>query len=106
MPVAGTRALAFEVLRETFERAGHTELAFRAGAEWLGLGGRDRAQAQRLAYGSVQRKGTSDAAIEKLSGRAIRLLDPPVAAACASASTSCCSPTGPPTTPPSTRRWS
>jgi 16S rRNA (cytosine967-C5)-methyltransferase len=81
MPVAAPRGLAFEVLRETFERGGHTELAFRAGAERLGLAGRDRAQAQRLAYGSVQRKGTSDAAIERLSGRAIRLLDPPVAAA-------------------------
>jgi 16S rRNA (cytosine967-C5)-methyltransferase len=81
VPVAGPRALAFEVLRETFERGGHTELAFRAGAERLGLAGRDRAQAQRLTYGSVQRRGTADAAIEKLSGRAIRLLDPPVAAA-------------------------
>lgn len=81
MPVAAPRALAFEVLRETFEREGHTEVAFRAGAERLGLDGRDRAQAQRLTYGSVQRKGTSDAAIERLSGRAMRLLDPPVAAA-------------------------
>ena len=81
MPVEAPRALAFEVLRETFERGGHTELAFRAGAERLGLAGRDRAQAQRLAYGSVQRRGTSDAAIERLSGRAMRLLDPPVAAA-------------------------
>lgn len=81
MPVAAPRALAFEVLRETFERGGHTELAFRAGVERLGLAGRDRAQAQRLAYGSVQRRGTADAAIERLAGRAIRLLDPPVAAA-------------------------
>ncbi|HVV90231.1 MAG TPA: transcription antitermination factor NusB [Solirubrobacterales bacterium] len=81
MSVSAPRALAFEVLRETFERRGHTELVFRAGAERLGLAGRDRAQAQRLAYGSVQRRGTSDAAIERLSGRAIRLLDPPVAAA-------------------------
>src|SRR5882757_9188361 len=81
VPVAAPRALAFEVLRETFEREGHTEIAFRAGAERLGLAGRDRAQAQRLTYGSVQRRGTSDAAIERLSGRAIRLLDPPVAAA-------------------------
>jgi len=81
VPVAAPRALAFETLRETFERGAHTEVAFRAGAERLGLGGRDRAQAQRLAYGSVQRRGTADAAIERLSGRAIRLLDPPVAAA-------------------------
>jgi 16S rRNA (cytosine967-C5)-methyltransferase len=81
VPVAAPRALAFEILRDTFERGGHTEVAFRAGVERLGLEGRDRAQAQRLAYGSVQRRGTSDAAIERLSGRAIRLLDPPVAAA-------------------------
>jgi 16S rRNA (cytosine967-C5)-methyltransferase len=81
VPVEAPRALAFEVLRQTFEHGAHTELAFRAGAEELGLVGRDRAQAQRLAYGSVQRRGTSDAAIERLSGRAIRLLDPPVAAA-------------------------
>jgi 16S rRNA (cytosine967-C5)-methyltransferase len=81
VPVEAPRALAFEVLRETFEREGHTEVAFRAGAERLGLTGRDRAQAQRLTYGSVQRRGTSDAAIERLSGRAMRLLDPPVAAA-------------------------
>jgi 16S rRNA (cytosine967-C5)-methyltransferase len=81
VPVEAPRALAFEVLRETFERDAHTELVFRVGAERLGLGGRDRAQAQRLTYGSVQRRGTSDAAIERLSGRALRLLDPPVAAA-------------------------
>jgi 16S rRNA (cytosine967-C5)-methyltransferase len=81
VPVEAPRALAFEVLRETFEREGHTEVVFRAGAERLGLAGRDRAQAQRLTYGSVQRRGTSDAAIERLSGRAMRLLDPPVAAA-------------------------
>jgi 16S rRNA (cytosine967-C5)-methyltransferase len=81
VPVAAPRALAFEVLRETFERGAHTELAFRAGADRLALDGRDRAQAQRLTYGSVQRRGTSDAAIERLSGRAMPLLDPPVAAA-------------------------
>ena len=81
MPVEAPRALAFEVLRETFERGGHTELAYREGAERLGLAGRDRAQAQRLAYGAVQRRGTSDAAIERLAGRSVRLLDPPVLAA-------------------------
>ncbi|HSY40296.1 MAG TPA: transcription antitermination factor NusB, partial [Polyangia bacterium] len=81
VPVEAPRALAFEVLRQTFEHGAHTELAFRAGAERLGLTGRNRAQAQRLAYGSVQRRGTSDAAIERLAGRAIHLLDPQVTAA-------------------------
>ena len=46
-----------------------------------GLDGRERAQAQRLAYGAVQRRGTSDAAIERLADRSPRLLDPPVLAA-------------------------
>ncbi|MET0558790.1 MAG: transcription antitermination factor NusB [Solirubrobacterales bacterium] len=79
--VAPARALAFETLRETFERDAFTERAFRAGAERLGLAGRERAQAQRLAYGAVQRRGTSDAAIERLAERSLRLLDPPVLAA-------------------------
>jgi 16S rRNA (cytosine967-C5)-methyltransferase len=81
MAIAPARTLAFEVLRETFERDAHTEAVFRAGSERLRLEGRERAQAQRLAYGSVQRRGTSDAAIERLARRGIRQLDPPVLAA-------------------------
>jgi 16S rRNA (cytosine967-C5)-methyltransferase len=76
--VSPARSLAFAVLRATFEDDAFTERAFRAEADRLGLAGRDRAQAQRLAYGSVQRRGTSDVAIERLAGRSIRLLDPPV----------------------------
>jgi 16S rRNA (cytosine967-C5)-methyltransferase len=79
--IAPARALAFATIRETFERDAFTERAFRAGAERLGLDGRERAQAQRLAYGAVQRRGTSDAGIERLAGRSTRLLDPPVLAA-------------------------
>lgn len=79
--IATARSLAFETVRQTFEDGAFTERAFRDGAERLGLGGRDRAQAQRLAYGAVQRRGTADAAIERLAGRSTRLLDPPVLAA-------------------------
>jgi len=79
--IAPARSLAFETIRETFERDAFTERAFRAGAERLGLEGRERAQAQRLAYGAVQRRGTTDAATERLAGRSTRLLDPPVLAA-------------------------
>jgi 16S rRNA (cytosine967-C5)-methyltransferase len=79
--IAPARALAFATIRETFERDAFTERAFRAGVERLGLDGRERAQAQRLAYGAVQRRGTTDAAIERLAGRSTRLLDPPVLAA-------------------------
>jgi len=79
--IARARRLAFATVRETFEDGAHTERAFRAGAERLGLEGRERAQAQRLAYGAVQRRGTADAAIERLADRAPNLLDPPVLAA-------------------------
>jgi 16S rRNA (cytosine967-C5)-methyltransferase len=79
--VAPARALAFATLRATFEDGAFTERAFRFEADRLRLDGRDRAQAQRLAYGAVQRRGTSDVAIEQLAGRSTRLLDPPVLAA-------------------------
>ncbi len=79
--IAPARALAFAVLRATFEEEAHTERAFRAAVEERGLEGRERAQAQRLTYGAVQRRGTADAAIELLAGRSTRLLDPPVLAA-------------------------
>jgi 16S rRNA (cytosine967-C5)-methyltransferase len=79
--VSPARALAFATVRATFEDGAFTERAFRAEADRLELGGRDRAQAQRLAYGAVQRRGTSDVAIERLAGRSTRLLDPPVLAA-------------------------
>ncbi len=79
--IAPARALAFETIRQTFEQGAFTERAFRAGAERLGIAGRERAQAQRLAFGAVQRRGTADAAIERLAGRSTRLLDPPVLAA-------------------------
>ncbi len=81
MSVSPARALAFETIRATFEANAHTERFFREEAEKRGLAGRDRAQAQRLAYGAVQRRGTADAAIEQLAERSPRLLDPPVIAA-------------------------
>jgi 16S rRNA (cytosine967-C5)-methyltransferase len=79
--IAPARLLAFETIRQTFEDGAHTERAFRAAADRLEIAGRERAQAQRLAFGAVQRRGTTDAAIERLAGRSISLLDPPVLAA-------------------------
>jgi 16S rRNA (cytosine967-C5)-methyltransferase len=78
--ISVARALAFEVIRATFEDNAFTERAFRERADAQGLAGRERAQAQRLAYGAVQRRGTSDAAIARLSERAPARLDPPVIA--------------------------
>jgi 16S rRNA (cytosine967-C5)-methyltransferase len=78
--IAPARLLAFETLRATFERDAFTERAFREAAAVRRIGGRERAQAQRLAFGAVQRRGTADVAIERLAGRSTRLLDPPVLA--------------------------
>lgn len=79
--IAPARALAFEVLRRSFEDGAFSERVFRAEAQRRGLAGRERAQAQRLSYGAVQRRGTADAAIERLAERSVKLLDPPVLAA-------------------------
>lgn len=79
--IAPARALAFETIRATFEQDAHTERFFREAADAQELAGRERAQAQRLAFGAVQRRGTADAAIERLAERSPRLLDQPVVAA-------------------------
>jgi 16S rRNA (cytosine967-C5)-methyltransferase len=79
--ISPARALAYATIRATFEDDAFAERAFRAGAEERGIEGRDRAQAQRLAYGTIQRRATLDAAIERLADRSTRLLDPPVLAA-------------------------
>jgi 16S rRNA (cytosine967-C5)-methyltransferase len=78
--IAPARQLAYETIRATFEREAHTELAFRQAADDARLDGRERAQAQRLSYGAVQRRGTIDAALERLVDRPLREIDPPVLA--------------------------
>ena len=79
--ITEARAVALEVVRATFEDGAFTERAFREAADARGLAGRERAQAQRLAYGAVQRRATADAAIGRLSDRPAGGLDPPVLAA-------------------------
>jgi 16S rRNA (cytosine967-C5)-methyltransferase len=79
--ISPARQLAYATIRATFERDAHTERFFREAADERGLAGRERAQAQRLAYGAVQRRGTSDAGLERLVDRPLRELDPPLIAA-------------------------
>ena len=62
-----------------WEDGAYADRAFRTAA--TGLDPRDRALAQRLAYGTVQRVRTLDHAIETLGRRPVRKLDPPVLAA-------------------------
>jgi 16S rRNA (cytosine967-C5)-methyltransferase len=77
--VSPARRVAYEVLLRVFEQDAYADRAFRAAAE--GLDERERAFAQRLAYGAVQRVRTLDHAIETLGRRPVRKLDPPVRAA-------------------------
>jgi 16S rRNA (cytosine967-C5)-methyltransferase len=77
--VSPARRAAYEVLLRVFEQEAYADRAFRSAAE--GLDERERAFAQRLAYGSVQRVRTLDHAIETLGRRPVRKLDPPVRAA-------------------------
>ncbi|HEX7245455.1 MAG TPA: 16S rRNA (cytosine(967)-C(5))-methyltransferase RsmB [Solirubrobacterales bacterium] len=79
--ISPARQLAFETIRATFEQDEYTERAFREAADGRGVAGRERTQAQRLAYGAVQRRGTLDAGLERLVDRPLRRLDPPVLAA-------------------------
>jgi 16S rRNA (cytosine967-C5)-methyltransferase len=62
-----------------FEDDAYADRAFRTAAS--ALDDRDRALAQLLAFGAVQRVRTLDHAIEKLGRRPVRRLDPPVRAA-------------------------
>jgi 16S rRNA (cytosine967-C5)-methyltransferase len=77
--ISPARTAAYEVLLRVFEQDAYADRAFRSAAE--GLDERDRAFAQRLTYGSVQRVRTLDHAIETLGKRPVRKLDPPVRAA-------------------------
>jgi len=76
---APARRCAFLVLRRVFEHGAYADRAFHAAAR--GLEARDRALAMRLAYGAVQRKGTLDHLIERLTSRPQARLEAPVRAA-------------------------
>ena len=75
------RLAAYETLRRVFEEGAWADRALRSAVSRPGLGGRERAQAQALAYGAVQRRGSSDHFIELLAGRRPERIDPPLLAA-------------------------
>jgi len=79
MTVSAARRVAYEVLLRVFEQDAYADRVFRTAASELDE--RERAFAQRLAYGAVQRVRTLDHAIETLGRRPVRKLDPPVRAA-------------------------
>jgi len=73
------RRAAFRVLLRVFEDDAYADQVLRSAATRLDE--RDRALAQRLAFGAVQRVRTLDHAIETLGRRRVHRLDPPVRAA-------------------------
>jgi 16S rRNA (cytosine967-C5)-methyltransferase len=74
--VSPARRAAYETVARVFEHDAYADRAFRTAA--AALDPRDRALAQRLAYGTVQRVRTLDHALEALGRRPVRKLDPPV----------------------------
>jgi len=76
--VSPARTAAYETVLRVFEQDAYADRALRTAAESLDQ--RDRAFAQRLAYGTIQRVRTLDHAIEELGRRPVRKLDPPVRA--------------------------
>src|SRR5258706_9542167 len=79
MVVSAARRVAYEVLLRVFEQDAYADRVFRTAAR--DLDERERALAQRLSYGAVQRVRTLDHAIDPLGKRPVRKLDPPVRAA-------------------------
>jgi 16S rRNA (cytosine967-C5)-methyltransferase len=77
--VSPARRAAYETVLRVFEQDAYADRALRTAA--ASLDRRDRALAQRLAYGTIQRVRTLDYAIEELGRRPVRKLDPPVRAA-------------------------
>ena len=79
MSVSRARRAAFDTILRVFEDEAYADRAFPPAAATLDP--RDRALAQRLAYGTIQRVRTLDHGIETLGRRPVRKLDPPVRAA-------------------------
>ena len=77
MSVSPGRRAAFEVVRRTLAEGAYTDRALHA--ETRGLDARDRAFAKRLAFGTVQRRGTFDWITAQHTTR--KRLDPEVRAA-------------------------
>ena len=70
------RRVAHKVLMRVFEDDAYADRAF--ASEAAALDPRDRAFAQRIAYGAIQMVRLLDHAIERLGGRPVTAMDPPV----------------------------
>jgi 16S rRNA (cytosine967-C5)-methyltransferase len=76
---SAARRAAHRTLVRVFDEGAYADRAF--ATEAADLDARDRAFAQRLAYGTIQRARTLDHALEAIGGRPVSELDVPVRAA-------------------------
>jgi len=76
---SASRSVALRILVRVFEEGAYADRAF--AGEAAELDARDRAFAQRIAYGAIQRVRTLDHALEAIGGRPVAALDVPVRAA-------------------------
>jgi 16S rRNA (cytosine967-C5)-methyltransferase len=79
MSASPARRVAHRVLVRVFDEGAYADRAF--AGEAADLDARDRAFAQRISYGAIQRVRTLDNAVESIGGRAVAELDVPVRAA-------------------------
>jgi 16S rRNA (cytosine967-C5)-methyltransferase len=79
MAISPARRAAYEVVLRVFEQDAYADRAFETAA--AGLDARDRALAQQIAYGTVQRVRALDHGIQTLARRPVSKLDQPVRAA-------------------------
>jgi 16S rRNA (cytosine967-C5)-methyltransferase len=76
--IAPARRAAYQVVRRTFDEDAYADRALSSAVATLDA--RDRALAQRLAFGTVQRVRVLDVGIEQIGRRPVRKLDGPVKA--------------------------
>ena len=72
------RVCALRTLRRVADDDAYADRAFRAEADRAGLDARERAFAQRLAYGAIQRRATIDHVLSGISARPLAEIDPPL----------------------------
>ncbi|MBA3421996.1 MAG: 16S rRNA (cytosine(967)-C(5))-methyltransferase RsmB [Thermoleophilaceae bacterium] len=70
------RRCALRVLRRVFAEGAFADRALRAEADRARLEGRDRALAERIAFGAVQRRATLDHVLAACSARPLAAIDP------------------------------
>jgi 16S rRNA (cytosine967-C5)-methyltransferase len=79
--IAPARRAAFEVLRRVFEEGAWADRALPSALRRNDVPERERALAHRLAYGAVQRRGSSDYLVGRFADRRPDRIDPPLLAA-------------------------